>query len=153
MPPSNSGTSVTTAPTSTSMGLTFLWCIIINEHARVITSPFQLSVSFEDPCELIFAHLRMAAPSLRSINPQKISLYKPCSDITSVTSLELSESQVDLADPVEPTDVIKDIFGKVPQSAPCLVNAIICLGDMIEGTFSAAYHCNRLIHVLTLSHR
>lgn len=114
---------------------TYLWCIVINKERKVLIRPFQLLAPLNSDCDLLFLHLRIAAPSLRSQDLTTFSLHKPCSDIPSDSGQleELLTTAVDLSARVDPTSSVQMHFPVVRANAIGNVNAVICLNT--QGTF------------------
>lgn len=109
--------------------ITYIWCIVINERLEVLTKPFQLSLPVNVVCEMIFIHLKTAAPSLRGKDPSMFNLYKPLVDISKdMTPSQLTTNDVQVDDwvRVEPTTQIGTVFLVKPKNE-VNIRAIICV--------------------------
>ena len=111
---------------------TYLWCIAINNQRQVLSRrAFQIMAPLDSVCEIVFVHLRIAVPSLRSRGYQSFSLHKPRVVIkSSNVPASLSGSQVDFDTPLRREAFIRDMFPPplVLENRPGNINAIICLG-------------------------
>jgi len=145
--------AATVMPMGVQVAVTYLWCIIINKRLEVLTKPFQLLLPLSVGCDMIFAHLRITAPSLRGKDPSMFSLHKPLSDISKDEhpgQLTTSVVQVDCWSCVEPTAQIKSEFPTVRKDEGLHVDVIICVDVDNAGGYFSYY---QLINILILSHR
>lgn len=110
---------------------TTLSCIVVDNLLNVLIKPFQLTVPVDHPCELLLLHLRIAVPSLRSLDLQKFSLHKPKARIRLGTD-NVTASQVDLSDSVNIKNQVRTHFS---TEDPNFVKAIVCVNDATGGTF------------------
>lgn len=102
---------------------TTLSCIVIDESLNVLIKPFKLTVPVDHPCKLLFLHLRIAVPSLRSLDLQNFSLHKPMARIRLNTTDNVSASQVDLSDSLNTKAQVQAHFSAGDSNT---VNAIVC---------------------------
>ena len=119
-------------PPKTSNYHTYLWCIVINDQLQVLIKPFQLVVPQMIECDIIFPHLRIAVPSLRSLN-STYTLHTPHPGIhirSSEPIQNLSETQVDLDTPVGRQITVENRFPDVDTNEIGDINAIICLRNL-----------------------
>ncbi len=127
------------------MGDAIISCIIVNNHLKVLSNQFTLTVPREDRCHMIFAYLRITAPTLRDKDHARFSLYKSPSPDTifpdQLDELNKKHDRVDLEleVPVSPSARVKDAFpsDQARSSRERIpIDAIIFLDDDMQGTFS-----------------
>jgi hypothetical protein len=110
---------------------TFLWCIAINNRRQVLCKPFQLAAPLNGDCDIIFIHLRIAIPSLRSGENEISSIHKPCRHMMSSEELPefLDEAHVDPSTAVTRTALVQEVFPVVPINTHQNISIIIYLSN------------------------
>lgn len=120
---------------------TYLWCIAINRQHRVLCKPFQLLAPLVEECEIIFVHLRIAIPPLRSQNYAISSIHKPVQDMMSSDDLPdtLDGAYVHSSTAVRRGAPVREVFPVVPLNTHQKVNIIVYLNNQ-GAYFSITYY-------------
>lgn len=114
---------------------TYLRCIAINKDRKVLCEPFQILAQLNDDCAIIFVHLRIAIPLLRSQENNISSIHKPCRDLASSDKMPdiLDASDIHTTTAVRRGALVQDVFLFVPVHKHGGINIIIYLSN--SGTY------------------
>jgi len=133
-------------------------CVLIDSKCKILHRPFCLSISPSkfQLCDVIFPLLRVAVPALRDQEDRKLKLYKPLTAIPRDQQSNLTEEQVNLADPLPSSRLLRAILPCRPSDVDLVISVpdsqclfLHLLTDKVSDTFLQQSQ----VHFVYLSHR
>ena len=99
-------------------------CVLIDSKCKILHRPFCLSISPSkfQLCDVIFPLLRVAVPALRDQEDRKLKLYKPLTAIPRDQQSNLTEEQVNLADPLPSSHLLRTILLCRPSDVDLVIS-------------------------------
>ena|SRR6201996_2528525 len=131
-------------------------CVLIDTNRKILLPPFGLSMIISHQHQLIFSLLRVAVPALRDQEDRKLKLYKPLTAIPRDQQSNLTEEQVNLADPLPSSRLLRAILPCRPSDVDLVISVpdsqclfLHLLTDKVSDTFLQQSQ----VHFVYLSHR